>query len=263
MLVSAIESPFLSFMKSPNRATMIYYCYRKSTAMQKIQFIVSRGATHHAEMKIPPKSIESVVKKMTDRYDLVLSKDQKYKRKKAGVSVTDLVVFFDITEQMYHLFILVTEGKSLANVTQAGYDKLNPINEPRIILTERYELVRTTRKKSAMQNNACSHNDPETWTWRMTQKYYDVIKAYLNKAVVVYPNDPSQLAKGVYVLERVAGLRGIRQQIGYLWAHTVKNWKHTYKAEMPHTLKLGFMRAVEHDAHSLAELMALHTVKEA
>jgi hypothetical protein len=61
-------------------------------------------------------------------------------------------------------------------------------------------------------------------------------------------------------LERVAGLRGIRQQIGFLWAHTVKNWKHTYKAEMPHTLDLGFMRAVKNDANSLAELIALHKV---
>ena len=40
---------------------------------------------------------------------------------------------------------------------------------------------------------------------------------------------------------------------------TVKNWKHTYKAEMPHTLDLGFMRAVKNDASSLAELMALQT----
>ena len=32
-----------------------------------------------------------------------------------------------------------------------------------------------------------------------------------------------------------------------------------YKAEMPHTLDLGFMRAVKNDASSLAELMALQT----
>jgi len=226
--------------------------------MQRIQFIVSRGATHYAQMTIPPKSIESVVKKLTLRYDLTLSKDQKYKRKKEGQSVADLVIFFDITDQLYHLFILVTEGDSLTSFTQSGYDKLLPINEPRIIFTERYELVRTTRKKSAMANKGRSHNDPETWTWRMTKAYYDSIKGYFERAVIVYPKDPSQLAKGVYILERMAGLRGVRQQIGYLWAHTLKYWKHTYKADMPHTLTLGFMRAVEHDAHSLAELMALH-----
>lgn len=240
---------------------MIYYCYRKSTTMQKIQFTVSRGATHHAEMKISPNRIEAVVKKMIGRYDLNLSKDQKYKRKKAGVSVADLVIFFDITEQMYHLFILVTEGDSLANVTQAGYDKLHPINEPRIVLTDRYELVRTTRKKSAMDNKGRSHNDPETWTWRMTKPYYDTTMHHLEKAVIVHPKDPSQLAKGIYVLERVAGLRGIRQQVGFLWAHTVKNWKHTYKSDIPHTLTLNFMRAVEHDAHSLSELIALHRLE--
>ena len=226
--------------------------------MQRIQFIVSRGATHHAQMTIPLKSIEAVVKKLTLRYDLNLSKDQKYKRKKEGQSVADLVIFFDITDQLYHLFILVTEGDSLANFTQSGYDNLHPINEQRIIFTERYELVRTTRKKSAMANKGRSHNDPETWTWRMTKAYYDSIKGYFEKAVIVHPKDPSQLAKGVYILERMAGLRGVRQQIGYLWAHTLTCWKHAYKAEMPHTLTLGFMRAVEHDAQSLAELMALH-----
>ena len=82
--------------------------------------------------------------------------------------------------------------------------------------------------------------------------------SYFVTAITVYPKDPSQLAKGVYILERMAGLRGVRQQIGYLWAHTLKCWKHAYKAEMPHTLTLGFMRAVEHDAQSLAELIALH-----
>jgi hypothetical protein len=226
--------------------------------MQRIQFIVSRGATHHAQMTIPLKSIEAVVKKLTLRYDLNLSKDQKYKRKKEGQSVADLVIFFDITDQLYHLFILVTEGDSLASFTQSGYDKLSPINEPRIIFTERYELVRTTRKKSAMANKGRSHNDPETWTWRMTKAYYDSIKSYFETAITIYPKDPSKLAKGVYILERMAGLRGVRQQIGYLWAHTLTCWKHAYKAEMPHTLTLGFMRAVEHDAQSLAELMALH-----
>ena len=226
--------------------------------MQRIQFIVSRGATHHAQMTIPLKSIEAVVKKLTLRYDLNLSKDQKYKRKKEGQSVADLVIFFDITDQLYHLFILVTEGDSLASFTQSGYDKLSPINEPRIIFTERYELVRTTRKKSAMANKGRSHNDPETWTWRMTKAYYDSIKSYFETAITIYPKDPSKLAKGVYILERMAGLRGVRQQIGLLWAHTLTCWKHAYKAEMPHTLTLGFMRAVEHDAQSLAELMALH-----
>ena len=226
--------------------------------MQRIQFIVSRGATHHAQMTIPLKSIEAVVKKLTLRYDLNLSKDQKYKRKKEGQSVADLVIFFDITDQLYHLFILVTEGDSLASFTQSGYDKLSPINESRIIFTERYELVRTTRKKSAMANKGRSHNDPETWTWRMTKAYYDSIKSYFETAITIYPKDPSKLAKGVYILERMAGLRGVRQQIGYLWAHTLTCWKHAYKAEMPHTLTLGFMRAVEHDAQSLAELMALH-----
>ena len=115
---------------------MIYYCHRKATALQKIQFVVARGATHHAEMQIPPKSIESVVKKMTARYELNLSKDQKYKRKKQGISVTDLVIYFDRTEQRYHLFILVTAGDSIASVSQAGFDELHPINAPRILFTD-------------------------------------------------------------------------------------------------------------------------------
>lgn len=253
-------------MKSPHLTVsdlqMIYFCHRQSTALQKIQLSVARGVTHHAEMEIPPKSIESVLQKMIDRYDLLLSKDQKYKRKLKGISVADLVVFFDKVEQKYHLFILVTAGASLDNFIKTGFDTLHPINAPRILFNQRYELVKTTRKKTAMNNTGRSNNNPETWTWRMTQKYYDGVKAYLDKAVIVHPKDPTLLTRAVYNLEHMTGLRGIRQQIGYLWAHTLKNWKHLYKAEMPHTLNLGFMRAVEHDAHSLAELMALHVAVE-
>jgi hypothetical protein len=242
---------------------MIYFCYRKSTAMQRIQFSVSRGVTHHATMEIPLGRIEAVVKKMIGRYDLNLSKDQKYKRKLKGVSVADMVVFFDKVEQKYHLFILVTAGETLANFTQQGFDTLNPIESSHLTFPSRYELVRTTRKKSAMQNTGRSHNDPETWTWRMNKAYYEAIQVYLNKAVIVYPKNPTALVQAIHSLENMIGLRGIRQQIGYLWAHTVKHWKHTYKSEIPYTLTLGFMRAVKDDAHSLGELMALHTVKEA
>jgi hypothetical protein len=51
------------------------------------------------------------------------------------------------------------------------------------------------------------------------------------------------------------GLRGVRQQIGTLWAHTLKQWKHAYKAEMPHTLKLHFMRMQGNDVDTLKELV--------
>jgi hypothetical protein len=230
--------------------------------MQRIQFSVSRGVTHHATMEIPLGRIEAVVKKMIGRYDLNLSKDQKYKRKLKGVSVADMVVFFDKIEQKYYLFILVTAGETLESFTQQGFDTLNPIESSRMIFPNNYELVRTTRKKSAMQNRGRSHNDPETWTWRMNRAYYETIQVYLNKAVIVHAKNPRALAQAVHSLEHMIGLRGIRQQIGYLWAHTLKKWKHTYNAEMPYTLTLGFMRAVKDDAHSLAELMALHTVKD-
>jgi hypothetical protein len=140
--------------------------------------------------------------------------------------------------------------------TRAGYENIQPINVMRLAFLDQYELVYLTRKKSAMLNKGRSSNAPETWTWRMTDVQYEKLKRYLEKSVVMYPNNPLPLKQAVHILERLPGLRGVRQQIGTLWAHALKQWKHAYKAEMPHTLKLHFMRMQGIDVDTLAELVA-------
>jgi hypothetical protein len=107
-----------------------------------------------------------------------------------------------------------------------------------------------------MLNKGRSSDAPETWTWRMTDVQYEKMQRYLEKSVVMYPNNPLPLKQAVHILERMPGLRGIRQQIGTLWAHTLKQWKHAYKADMPHTLNLHFMRMQGNDVETLAELIA-------
>ncbi len=235
---------------------MIYYCYRISTALQRIQLSVSLGSDHFAVLEIPPQSIENVVKKLTARYALGLSKDQKYRRRKAGLSVADLVVYYDSQLAKYRLFVLATLGQDAMSWTQAGYENLQSIRLARVAFSDQYELVYLTRKKSAMLNRGRSSDAPETWTWRMTEVQYAKMQRYLEKSVVMYPNNPLLLKQAVYVLERMPGLRGVRQQIGTLWAHTLKQWKHAYKAELPHTLKLHFMRMQSNDVETLAELVA-------
>jgi hypothetical protein len=87
---------------------MIYYCSRKTTALQRIQLSVSLGSDHFAVLEIPPQSIENVVNKLTARYGLDLSKDQKYRRRKAGLSVADLVIYYDQQHAKNRLVILAT-----------------------------------------------------------------------------------------------------------------------------------------------------------
>jgi hypothetical protein len=234
---------------------MIYYCYRKTTALQRIQLSVGLGSNWFAVLEIPPESIENVVKKLTARYRLDLSKDQKYRRRKAGLSVADLVVYYDRQHDKYRLFVLVTLGSDAMDWTQAGYENLQSV-AARLRFMDQYELVYLTRKKSAMLNKGRSSDAPETWTWRMTDDLYGRMKQYLEKSVVAHPNNPLPLKQAVHILEQMPGLRGIRQQIGTLWAHTLKNWKHSYKADMPHTLNLHFMRMVGNDVDTLVELTA-------
>lgn len=234
---------------------MIYYCHRLSTTLQRIQLCVSLGSDYYSVLEIPPQSIENVVKKLTDRYRLDLSKDQKYRRRKAGLCVADLVVYYDQQHAKYRLFLLATIGSDAMDWTKAGYENLQPVSTARLTLLDQYELVYLTRKKSAMLNKGRSSNAPETWTWRMTDVQYEKLKRYLEKSVVMHPNNPLPLKQAVHILGRMPGLRGIRQQIGMLWAHTLKNWKHAYKAEIPYTLNLHFMRMVGNDLETLAELV--------
>jgi hypothetical protein len=235
---------------------MIYYCHRLSTTLQRIQLSVGLGSDYYSILEIPPQSIENVVKKLTARYRLDLSKDQKYRRRKTGLSVADLVVYYDQQHTKYRLFILATIGQDAMDWTKSGYENLQPVSAARLTFLDQYELVYLTRKKSAMLNRGRSSNAPETWTWRMTEVQYEKLKRYLEKSVVMYPNNPLPLKQAVHILGRMPGLRGVRQQIGTLWSHTLKNWKHSYKAEMPHTLDLHFMRMVGNDLETLAELIA-------
>ena len=235
---------------------MIYFCHRISTAMQRIQLSVSLGSDWFAVLEIPPQSIENVLIKLTARYRLDLSKDQKYRRRKAGLSVADLVIYYDSQLAKYRLFVLATLGQDAMSWTHAGYENLQSIRVARVAFSDQYELVYLTRKKSAMLNRGRSSDAPETWTWRMTEVQYAKMQRYLEKSVVAHPNNPLLLKQAVYVLERMPGLRGVRQQIGTLWAHTLKQWKHVYKADMPHILKLHFMRMQGNDVDTLKELVA-------
>jgi hypothetical protein len=235
---------------------MIYYCTRKTTTLQRIQLSVSLGSDYYSVLEIPPQSIENVLKKLTARYRLDLSKDQKYRRRKAGLSVADLVVYYDRQHAKYRLFLLATIGEDAADWTRAGYENLQKISWARLAFLDQYELVYLTRKKSAMLNKGRSSDAPETWTWRMTDVQYEKMQRYLEKSVVMYPNNPLPLKQAVHILERMPGLRGIRQQIGTLWAHTLKQWKHAYKADIPHTLNLHFMRMQGNDVDTLTELVA-------
>lgn len=234
---------------------MIYYCRKKSTAMQRIQLTVAREISHYFSCEVPEKSIENVLAKMTDRYSLDLSKYQKYRRKKEGQSVFDCVVWLNRAAEKYVLYVLVSAGDDLANYGKKGFDGLCEVSQ-HIQFDGKYELVRTTRKKSAMhQNHGRSNDSSETWTWRMSQSFYQDFAGWLERAVIAYSKDPSQFNKMVYNLEHLPGFRGVRRQIGFLWAHSVKNWKHHTSAEMPvKTLTLGFYRALGHDCSSLAEL---------
>jgi hypothetical protein len=228
--------------------------------MQRIQLTVAREISHYFSCEVPEKSIEKVLAKMTDRYHLDLSKYQKYRRKKEDQSVFDCVVWFSPVSEKYVLYVLVSAGGDIADYNKKGFDVLCEVSQ-HIQFDGKYELVKTTRKKSAIhQNHGRSNDHSETWTWRMSRSYYQDFAAWLERTVMVYPEDPSQFKKMVYNLEHLPGFRGVRKQIGFLWAHTVKNWKHHTSVEMPvKTLKLGFYRALGHDCSSLAELRVIPT----
>lgn len=234
---------------------MLFYCLKKSNAMQRIQLTVSRGVTHHFVCTVPDKSVEKVLAKMTDRYNLDLSKHQKYRRKKNGGTVADCLVYRG-KDQDYELYVLISAGNDLADYCKKGFDALADIENNRIVFDGKYELVNTTRKKSAIHfNRGRSNSNTETLTWRMTQEYYNSTKARLERAVIVYPKDTFEFKKSVFVLERLPGFRGIRQQIGFLWGHMKKNWKHASHAPMPvKTLQLGYVRALGCDCDDLKDM---------
>jgi hypothetical protein len=116
-----------------------------------------------------------------------------------------------------------------------GAEKFTYIFDSRIIYRN-YELVRLTQKRSIKDDLEGSEKNSFDWTWRIASESYSKVQGQGETLLNRWHqySDKTEEEKKAYfekhlnVLENYYGFRGVRKQVGTLWARERKILKEKY-----------------------------------
>jgi hypothetical protein len=170
----------------------------KSVLMQRCADLVRLGYHNYVVGTVAYDRSPHLARKFRDTYLVHLSKDARYRRKRAGLGNAHLLLWMhdEATRQLTFL-LLVTDGEHPAHSLERLRDSRNA--RARIEVTG-YELVRHTRVGSAKP----------AWTWQMTADCYQQWRSRVLR--VIRTRDVLGLRQAWHSLHRLPGFARIRQQ---------------------------------------------------
>jgi hypothetical protein len=249
------------------KTAMIYYCYRKSTASQRILDRAARDATHYRKITVPFEKIVQNIAKLNAIFNFNLTPMQRFKRKDKQMPVADLIVFWNRAKpDAADLFLMIYEDATRFSDSEQflRWDAKEPltalVGADKLVLTNQYELVQLPRKKSTIKY--APNHAPSSWTWRMTDAYYAHFQKQIKKGIDCWTANPVPLKQVVHSLYGTLGYRGARMQVGYLMTELRTNWKQRFNtpfsAEV--SLNLSYLGRLKDDCKSLEELFTAREV---
>jgi hypothetical protein len=241
---------------------MIYYCYRKSTASQRILDRAARDATHYRKITVPFDKLVQNIAKLNAIFDFNLTPMQRFKRKDKLMPVADLIVFWNRAKpDEAGLFLMISEDSTrLSNSDQFLHwnakEPLTELTTTRLTLSNQYELVQLPRKKSTIKY--APNHAPSSWTWRMTDAYYAYFQEQIKKGIDRWTANPVPLKQVVHSMYGTLGYRGVRMQVGYLMTELRASWKHRFNTQFSAeiSLNLSYLGRLKDDCKSLEELFS-------
>lgn len=148
------------------KKSKIHVHSRRVTFMQRIADRVKDGYFEFICGFCSRDKYSSVVAKFKVVYDLEISKDQRYRRRKGGEAVFGLIACLSDSSEDSDIYwiLLRTEGKAplLADKREAWVD----VRRSKLIVFERYELHRHTRKDMPAPS----------WSWRIEKIKYSSLR---------------------------------------------------------------------------------------
>lgn len=187
----------------------------KTDVMKRIQHLVSHGYLHYIQGEIAPKKLEAFILKMSDRYEIQRTAQQRWRAKGKGICSTELVL---LASDPVKFWILATEGEGLVHQLESLSDARN--KAARLEITG-YELVRVPKK-----------DGKPSWTWRMTSENYEAWQERIKSAVRRFNDD--LVRQALWSLKRVPGFSESRRQAFKLQAFAKAQWKRTQKGKWPY-----------------------------
>jgi hypothetical protein len=169
----------------------------KSVCLQRCADFVRLGNYWYISGVVPYARAAALARKFRDTYQVHLSKDSRYRRKKAALGNAHLVLWQHDESALELTFVLfVTDGDHPAHVLE----RLSDARVQRLTITG-YELVRQTRAGATSKFS---------WTWRMTETTYQGWRDRVR--IGTRSREDLLLRQAWYSLHRVPGFAPIRQQ---------------------------------------------------
>ena len=169
----------------------------KSVFLQRCADFVRLGHYGYISGVVPYARAAALARKFRDTYLVHLSKDCRYRRKRAALGNAHLLLWQHDESALELTFVLlVTDGDHPAHVLE----RLSDARVQRLTITG-YELVRQTRAGTTAKFS---------WTWRMTEMTYQGWRDRVR--IAMRSREDILLRQAWYSLHRVPGFAPIRQQ---------------------------------------------------
>lgn len=169
----------------------------KSVFLQRCADFVRFGGYRYVSGVVPYARAAALARKFRDTYLVHISKDMRYRRKRAALGNAHLLLWQHDESALELTFVLlVTDGDHPAHVLE----RLSDARVQRLTITG-YELVRQTRAGATSKFS---------WTWRMTETTYQGWRDRVR--IAMRTREDLLLRQAWYSLHRVPGFAPIRQQ---------------------------------------------------
>jgi hypothetical protein len=190
----------------------------KSVFLQRCADFVRLGNYWYISGVVPYARAAALARKFRDTYLVHLSKDSRYRRKRAALGNAHLLLWrHDETALELTFVLLVTDGDHPAHILE----RLSDARVQRLTITG-YELVRQTRAGATSKFS---------WTWRMIETTY---QGWRDRVRMATRNPENLLLRQAWhSLHRVPGFAPIRQQARKIEALMRSEYKRAHRGPFP------------------------------
>lgn len=179
----------------------------KTNFLQRVQEAVGDGYGHWISGSLPTSKAPDLVRKFKAAYAVHVDKNERYRRKAAGLGNARLFMRWNGEELRIDFFLLVSEGAHPAK----QLEKLNDLAKAPLVYRELELVALTFRGRSK-----------PSLTWRMRAETVEAWKQRLHLSTA--HNNKRELFACWYSLYRTPGFAGIRQQVGALVVYWRAEW---------------------------------------
>lgn len=241
----------------------------RTICMQRLMDAVSNGYTHYCAGTVSISRCTNLVKKLSLNYHVFVDRNERARRKRAGLGNAKLILLF--RDGYVHWWLMVT---SLGEGAHAAHSIEKLRDATRIdgrIEFEGFELVRLPKKsprKPASPTNTGKQSvkrkvtSSTTLTWRMNKHKYQAWRDSIIEGVRSTSTGALDLL--IYKLWSSPGFSGIRSQIGNIAALYKNEVKRASRKDAPALPKrLGYVRRLNTKGITLEELVAQNKAQSA